>query len=73
MMRLLKLIPFVLGLGACQPQPQAAVLARCGGVGLAEALEHVVEELGRDAHAGVGHDEGHGVVFVVYNQHLQAG
>ena len=37
-----------------QAQPQAAVAAGGGGVGLAEAVEHVRQELGRDALAGVG-------------------
>ena len=32
-----------------QPQPEAAVAARGRGVRLAEALEHVRQELGRDA------------------------
>src|SRR4051812_12393061 len=37
-----------------QAQPEAAVLAGGGGVGLAEAFEDVGEEFGFDALAGVG-------------------
>ena len=37
-----------------RPEAEAAVAAGGGGVGLAEAVEDVGEELGRDALAGVG-------------------
>jgi hypothetical protein len=36
-----------------KPQPQAAMPPRRAGVGLAEAVEDVRQEIGRDADAGV--------------------
>ncbi len=40
-----------------QPEPESAVRARAGAIALAEALEHVREEVRRDAVAGVGDDD----------------
>ena len=37
-----------------ETEPEAAVRARGAAVGLAEALEHVRQELGRDAAARIG-------------------
>ena len=57
-----------------EPQPETAVLARRAPVGLAEALEHVRQELPRDADARVAHRHLHvGTVPREAKPHATAG
>jgi hypothetical protein len=55
-----------------QAEPEPAVPTRDRTVGLAEAVEDVLEQLGLDADAGVAHPD-HGVAVVPCQAHAHAG
>ncbi len=52
-----------------EPEPESAVRAVRAALGLTEALEHVREELGLDARAGVGHRDQHLALATGHRHH----